>query len=152
LLAAAAALSLASGATAQEVPAEEPTEDPPPTPPPAKPGVPARVWEALKNEAVRYGRDSVALVKRPLTWKKPQWEKAGGAVLVIGGLMLVDKDIDRAAQRNRSHFTDRVAGATTSLGGQYGMTASFTMLGAGLLFNHENLRDTGREAVEAAVI
>ena len=155
---AAAALSIPSGAAGQDVPpeespaAEEPPADPAPTPTPAKPGAPARVWAALRDEAVRYGRDSVALVKRPLTWKKPQWEKAGGAILVIGGLMLVDKDIDRAAQRNRSHFTNSVSSTTTSLGGYNGFTASFAMLGAGLIFNHENLRDTGREAIEAGLM
>jgi len=126
-------------------------QEPAPTPTPAKPGVPARAWAAVRREANRYGRDSVALFKAPLNWQKRDWEKAGGAVLVLGGLMLADRSIGNAAQRQRSHFTDRVAGATTSLGGQYGVHASTALLGLGLLFNHENMRDTGREALEAGL-
>ncbi len=124
-----------------------PAEEPPPT----KPGVAARAWKAVREEARRYGRDSVALLRAPLHWQKNDWEKAGGAVLILGGLMLADRSIDNAAQRERSHFTDRVAGATTALGGQYGVHASTALLGLGLIFNHENMRDTGREALEAGL-
>jgi len=120
-------------------------------PPSPKPGVAASVWKALREEARRYGRDSVALLRAPLHWQKNDWEKAGGAVLILGGLMLADRSIDNAAQRERSHFTDRVAGATTALGGQYGVHASTALLGLGLIFNHENMRDTGREALEAGL-
>lgn len=111
-----------------------------------------RIVESLRDEAIRYGRDSAALVKAPLHWKRRDWQKAAGAGLIIGGLMFADENIDREAQRRRSHFTDRVAGATTSLGGQYGLHASGAMLTAGILFNHENLRDTGREAIESGIL
>jgi membrane-associated phospholipid phosphatase len=110
-----------------------------------------RAWKAIREEARRYGRDSVALVSAPLHWNKRDWEKAAGAGLILGGLMFADEDIDRYAQKHRTHFTDRVAGATTDLGGQYGFHASFAMLAAGILFNHENLRDTGREAIESGI-
>jgi membrane-associated phospholipid phosphatase len=119
--------------------------------PPAKPGVVARAWKAAREEARRYGKDSVALLRAPLQWQKNDWEKAGGAVLILGGLMLADRSIDNAAQRERSHFTDRVSGATTDLGGQYGVHASTALLGLGLIFHHENMRDTGREALEAGL-
>jgi hypothetical protein len=116
------------------------------------PSLGQRIVQSLRDEAIRYGRDSVAIVKAPLHWKRHDWEKAAGAGLIIGGLMFADESIDREAQRQRSHFTDRVAGATTSLGGQYGLHASGAMLTIGILFNHENLRDTGREAIESSVL
>ena len=121
------------------------------TPTPPAESLPRRTWKAIREEARRYGRDSVALVTAPVHWGKRDWEKAAGAGLVLGGLMFADEDIDRYAQKHRTHFTDRVAGATTDLGGQYGFHASGAMLVAGILFNHENLRDTGREAIESGI-
>lgn len=132
-------------------PAAETVPEQPP-PPPAEPGPGARVAAALKDELRRYGRDSVAIVKAPLSWKKREWEKAGGAVLILGGLILADQDIDRTAQRQRSSFTNHVSSWTAPLGSEYGFAISGGLLGAGLLFHHENLRDTGREAIEAGVL
>jgi membrane-associated phospholipid phosphatase len=144
-------LVLAAGRTlfALPLPAEPADADPPAAAPPS---LGQRVVQSLRDEAIRYGRDSVALVKAPLTWTARDWQKAAGAGLILGGLMLADQTIDREAQKQRSRFTDRVAGATTALGGQYGFHASVTMLAAGILFNHENLRDTGREAIESGIL
>ena len=137
-------------------------ETPPPSPagtvfeeppqPPAEPAPRVSFATALKDEAKRYGRDSLAIVKAPLSWNRKQWVKAGGAVLILGGLILADQDIDRAAQRQRSPFTNHVSSWTAPLGSEYGFAISGGMLGAGLLFHHENLRDTGREAIEAGFL
>ena len=124
-------------------------EDPPP-PDVSAPRI--SVATALKEEAKRYGRDSVALVKAPFSWKTKQWEKAAGAVLIVGGLMFADKDIDKAAQKQRSSTTDHISSATAPLGSGYGFAISGGLLGIGLAFDHENLRDTGREAIEAGVL
>jgi len=145
------ALTSAFPAAGQQADRAEDPAAPAEEPPSAKPGVAARAWKAVREEARRYGRDSAALLRAPLHWQKNDWEKAGGAVLILGGLMLADRSIDNAAQRQRSHFTDRVAGATTALGGQYGVHASTALLGLGLIFHHENMRDTGREALEAGL-
>jgi membrane-associated phospholipid phosphatase len=134
-----------------ETPAAEPAEEPPP-PAPAAPDLTARVLRAVKDEVKRYGSDSVALVKAPLYWNKGDWEKAGGVVVILGGLMLADRDIDDAARRNRSAFTDKLSSLTTALGDQYGFEISGTLFAAGLLLHHENLRDTGREAIEAGIL
>ena len=140
----------------QETPPPSPagtvSAEPPPLP--AEPGLGARVGvaAALKDEAKRYGRDAVALVKAPLSWNKKQWVKTGGAVIILGGLILADQDIDRAAQRQRSPFLNHVSSWTAPLGSEYGFAISGGMLGAGLLFHHENLRDTGREAIEAGFL
>jgi hypothetical protein len=128
------------------------TDSQEPPQPPAEPGPRFSVATALKDEAKRYARDSVALVKAPLSWKKTQWEKAGGALIIVGGLMLVDQDIDRAAQKQRSPFLNHLSSSTAPLGSGYGFAISGGLLGAGLLFQHENLRDTGREAIEAGLL
>jgi len=139
---------------------EEPS--PTPTPPPAPEGAPTpappreklsvRVFDALRREARRYASDSVALVKAPAHWNKTEWERLGGCALLVGGLMFFDKDVDRAAQKQRSHFTDRLAGLTAALGDQYGFHVSGALLIGGTLFNHENMRESGRDAIEAGVL
>jgi membrane-associated phospholipid phosphatase len=94
----------------------------------------------------------VALFKAPLTWNSTEWKRLAGSVVIVGGLMLADKDIDRWAQRNRSTATNRISDITTALGADYGFYLSGALLAGGAIFNHENMRDTGREALEAGII
>lgn len=49
-------------------------------------------------------------------------------------------------------FTDRVSSATTALGGVWGFHLAGALLGGGILLNHENMRDTGRESLEAGLL
>jgi hypothetical protein len=133
------------------LPAGADSQEPPP-PPPAEQGQRISVGTALKDEAKRYARDAVALVKAPLSWETRNWEKAGGAVLIVGGLMFADRDIDKASQRQRSSVTNHISSWTSPLGSGYGFAFSGGLLGAGLVFHHENLRDTGREAIEAGLL
>ncbi len=148
-------------ATAVEVRAQQdpsPTPTPPPasqdtpTPVPTREKLSVRVFDALRREARRYASDSVALVKAPAGWNKAEWERLGGCVLLVGGLMFFDKDVDQAAQKQRSHFTDRLSGVTAALGDQYGFHLSGALLIAGVLFNHENMRESGRDAIEAGLL
>ena len=121
-------------------------------PPAAEPGARTSVGTALKDEVKRYGRDSVAIFKAPLAWGTKDWEKAAGAVVIVGGLMLADRDIDKAAQKQRSSFTNHISSWTAPLGSGYGFAISGGLLATGLVFHHENLRDTGREAIEAGLL
>lgn len=111
-----------------------------------------RAIRAVAHEAGRYVSDSVSFVIAPGRWTKSDWEKAGGVTLVLGGLFAADREIDRAAQRNRSSFTDRVSSATTSFGGGYGTQAAILAVGTGLIFRSKEVRDTGREALEASIL
>ena len=161
-LAVAFSLSLAAGLAAQEeatsppdeCPAIDPTiqENPPEPAPQPKPKLAARFYGALVREVRRYGSDSVALVKAPITWDKKDWEKLAGSVVIVGGLMFADRSIDRAAQKNRSHVTNSISSASTPLGAQYGFQLSGSLWIAGTLLNHENMRETGRDAVEAGIL
>ena len=116
------------------LPQAEPTPPPRVEEPPAGPplSIPERIYVALKREAKRYAKDSVALVKAPLTWNKTEWERTAGSVLIVGGLMFADRD--------------------PPVGSSYGFQVSGAMLAAGLIFNHENLRETGRDAIEAGLL
>ena len=118
-----------------------------PTPNPLK-----RAIRAVAHEAGRYVSDTVGFVAAPGHWTKSDWEKAGGFTLVLGGLFLADRDIDRAAQRNRSPATNHLADATTSFGGGNGTQAATAAIAVGLIFRSPAVRDTGREALEASIL
>lgn len=136
-------------------PPQEPLQEPaPPTePPPTRPSLrPKDFWRDVKVEAKRYLADSYAVVTVPLHWNVADWERFGGAVLLVGGLMLADENIDREVQQNRSRFTDRVSDATTGLGGAWAQNVGVGYLVAGYLLRDWNTRETGREILEAGFI
>ena len=109
-------------------------------------------WEAVKLEATRYARDSAALLTAPLRWDARDRQTAGSFVLLLGGLILADEEIDRLARRTRSDWTDRVSAATTSLGGGDGPKVSAGLLLGGLLLRDREMREMGRDALEAGVL
>jgi len=116
----------------------------------ASPG--AAVWQSLTDEAKRYASDSVALVRAPASWKSRDWEKAAGVALVLGGLMLADRELDQEASERRSRFTNRVSAATTGFGGSWGPRISVGILAAGWAFRNRETRDMGRDALEAGIL
>ena len=111
-----------------------------------------RAIAAVAHEAGRYVSDTVGLATAPVHWDKTDWTKAAGFTVVLGGLIAADESIDHAAQRNRSDFTNHVADATTSFGGGNGTEAAVVAIGVGLAFHSPDLRDTGREALEASIL
>ncbi len=127
-------------------------EIPLPAQPVADPSPAAVAWRSVKAEAKRYAKDSLALVTAPARWHQRDWEKAAAVGLVLGGLMLADREIDRGAIEQRSEFTDRVSDATTGLGGAWGQRISAGILLAGWASRSTTTRDTGRDALEAAVL
>ena len=163
-----ACLILSGFATAQEAPLPdtpppEPTPsptseppqkpEPPPEPPPKRPSLrPKDFWRDLKVEVKRYVADSRAIVVAPFHWTAPDWQRFGGVVLVVGGLMLADESIDREIQQNRSRFTDRVSDATTGLGGAYGPNVGIGLFLTGYVLRDWDVRETGREILEAGFL
>ena len=144
--------------TTEEQPPKPTTEEPqkpapPKEPPPKRPSLkPADFWKDLKVEAKRYFADSFAIVTAPAHWNLADWERFGGAAILVGGLMLEDKHLDHEFQKNRSTFTNRVAQATTGFGGSYGVNTGFAFLIVGYAFRSWDLRETGREALEAGFL
>jgi membrane-associated phospholipid phosphatase len=66
--------------------------------------------------------------------------------------MLADKTIDREIQQNRSEFTNDVSDATTRFGGAYGPQFGVAFLLTGYIARNWDLRETGREVLEAGFI
>ena len=141
-------------ATQDPTPPEAEVADPAPNPASAapRPSFGARVYDTLDREAHRYRDDSVAFFKAPLTWNSTEWKRFAGSVVIVGGLMFADKDIDRWAQNHRSTVTNRISSITAALGADYGFYLSGGLLAGGAIFNHENMRETGREALEAGIV
>lgn len=122
--------------------------------PPAQPQrpLPGRILDAFLDEAKRYVSDAVALVRAPAEWEGTDWRRAAAVGASLATLFLADESIDAGARRQRSHFTDRVSAATTWMGGGGGFRIPFVLLGGGLTFANANVRDMGRETLEACLV
>ncbi|HWC65650.1 MAG TPA: phosphatase PAP2 family protein [Thermoanaerobaculia bacterium] len=119
---------------------------------PSGPAPSSGVFPALGSELGRYGRDSVGLLTAPLSWNRADREKAAAFAVMLGGLFAADRAIDRRAQSYRSPATNRVSGATSTFGAEGGFGVSAALVVAGLAFHSPGLRDTGRDAIEAAIV
>ncbi len=121
-------------------------------PSPTRPSVPRVVGNALWNELKRYGSDTAALVVAPFHWGAQDGWRAAGAVAMIGGAFAADQEVYAAFARNRSGFTDGVSAATTWYGDPGAMCIAAGLIAGGLLWDDRDVRDMGRDALEAAVI
>jgi membrane-associated phospholipid phosphatase len=137
------------GAGAVEAPAATSAESPPA---PAKPSVPKVVGDALWNEVKRYATDTAALVVAPFHWDGSDGWKAAGSAALIGGAFAADREVYDAFARNRSDFTDSVSKYTTWFGGGGALGIAAGLIGVGLAAGSPDVRDMGRDALEAAVI
>jgi hypothetical protein len=140
----------AAAQTADGPPADEPA--PESVSGPATPGAPRGIFPVIAHEATRYGKDSLGLLAAPLSWNRSDREKAAAFAVILGSLFLADRSIDRKAQSERSATTNRVSGATSTFGAEGGFGVSAALVAAGLVFHDPDVRDTGRDALEAAVV
>ena len=109
------------------------------------------ISSALKGEAQRYVADGGVILLAPLHWDGRSWTQAAIAVASVALLATQDQRIDAAVAKNRSSGTDSVSSAVTPLGSYAAVGVSVASLGAGLLFKNVELRDTGRDAIEAEI-
>jgi membrane-associated phospholipid phosphatase len=155
-----AALLLPGSALAEAaLPAACPAIDPPAEPaaaeeetaPPKKPGLPVLVGRALLDEGKRWVSDAGALATNPLHWQQEDFRRFGLFAFTVGGLIVADPQIYTGIQDLRSNFTNSVSNATTDFGGPYAYAISGGLILGGLATKNADMRDTGREALEAAV-
>lgn len=107
---------------------------------------------AVKNEVVRWGEDSVGMVKAPASWDRGDWTLFGGAIAGIGGFMAGDRDAFQWAVRNQSTSRDTTARSVSKFGAEYAIGLSAGLLAGGLVFGDRDARDTGRDAIEASIL
>jgi membrane-associated phospholipid phosphatase len=108
--------------------------------------------EAVKDEVVRLGEDSVALVKAPSSWDRGDWTLLAGTIAGAGGLMAGDREAYRWAVRNQSPSRDDTARFVSKFGAEYSIVLSAGLLAGGLVFGDPGVRDTGRDAIEASIL
>ena len=134
-------LATRPSALAVEPPAEDPADSP---------AVPALVGTALAEEAKRYLRDGEALVTSPLHWEGEDFRRFAAFAASLGVLIATDEQTYVAIQERRSATTDDIADATTDFGGAYAWAISGGLIAGGLITKNPEMRDTGRDALEAA--
>ena len=115
------------------------------------PSVPAVVGAALLEEARRYACDGAALVTSPLHWDGRDWTMFAAFAGSLGVLLATDQQTYVALQARRSATTDDISDATTPFGSAYAWAIAGGMLAGGLIVKDAELRDTGRDAIEAAL-
>ena len=116
-----------------------------------QPSAPAVVGRALLEEAKRYASDGCALVQSPFHWTGSDWTMFGAFAASVGTLIATDQRTYIAIQQRRSATTDDISDATTPFGAQYAWAIAGGMLAGGLIAHDAELRDTGRDAIEAAI-
>ena len=107
---------------------------------------------AVKDEVVRWGEDSVAMVKAPASWDRGDWTLFGGTIAGIGGFMVEDKQAYEWAVRNQSPSRDTTAKYVSKFGAEYAIALSAGLLAGGLAFGDHDTRDMGRDTVEASIL
>jgi PAP2 superfamily len=117
---------------------------------PVSPSITAVVGTALLEEAKRYVKDGAALVTSPLHWDDRDWAMFGAYAASLGVLLATDQQTYVAIQERRSATTDDISDVTTPFGQAYAWAVAGGMLAGGLISGNAELRDTGRDAVEAA--
>ncbi len=112
--------------------------------------IPAVVGGALLEEAKRYACDGAALVTSPLHWSGRDWTMFGAFAASLGVLLATDEQTYVAIQERRSATTDAISDATTGFGQPYAWAIAGGLLAGGLITKNDAMRDTGRDAIEAA--
>ncbi len=129
--------------------AAEPDDPPDPASSPS-PSVPATVGNALLDEARRYACDGAALVTNPLHWQAEDFERFAAFAASLGILIATDEDTYQAIQARKSSVTDDISKATTDFGAGYAWGIAGGLIAGGILTKNPEMRDTGRDALEAA--
>jgi PAP2 superfamily len=114
------------------------------------PSVATVVGTALLEEAKRYACDGAALGTSPLHWDGRDWTRFAAFAGSLGVLLATDQQTYVAIQERRSATTDDISDVTTPFGQAYAWGIAGGMLAGGLIAKDAELRDTGRDAIEAA--
>jgi hypothetical protein len=95
--------------------------------------------------------DAKTLAKAPLRWKAPEWRRFAEGVGVVAVVMVADRRIEDAVQRNRSSFTDSFARQVTPFGAGRALGISAVLIGTGWFTHNENVFGAGRDSLEAEI-
>jgi hypothetical protein len=105
-----------------------------------------------RNEVRRYARDAKSLARAPLRWDAAAWRRFAAGSAAVGALYLGDRTIYDTVQRNRTAFSNQFAKDVTPFGGRRALDVSVLMIAAGALEHAPDLRDAGRDSLEAELL
>jgi hypothetical protein len=114
--------------------------------------VPPAHANSIVDEARQYGRDLKAVVLAPAHWDRTDWGRAALTIGTVAVLMHEDEHIAHAIQERRNSQTNSISKAVTPMGGGRGLQLSVALIGVGLLTKNNEVRDTGRDALESSII
>ena len=112
----------------------------------------AEAKDAVVAEVKRYGHDAKDIALAPRHWTRNQWTRFAEGATAVAILYVGDRRLYDGVQRNRTSFTDDFAKAVTPFGGQRAEDVSFLLIGAGLWTHDANMRDAGRDSLEAEIL
>src|SRR5215213_9372273 len=107
---------------------------------------------AIGREVVRDARDAKSILTQPLRWDRRRWARFAEGTALVAALYAVDRETIERVQANRSSATDDVAKFITPFGGGRATQLSVLLILAGAASGHDNVRDAGRDALEAEII
>jgi hypothetical protein len=127
-----------------------PSKDVPPVElPPAKPD-PDQVlsWDYAKKTV----EDGWSLLTAPTRWDTTDWLIAGGVAAATGGAMLLDTNLRRTVQDNRTHGGDNAAQIVTNLGLIVPAAGAVTSYVLGEALGDEKAKQRAADVVEATIL
>jgi membrane-associated phospholipid phosphatase len=114
--------------------------------------LPAFGENAIKREIKRYVHDARSIAVAPAHWTSGQWERFAEGTAAVAGLYAADRPLYDRVQSARSSTTDNFAKAVTPFGGRRAEYISAALIIGGLSAHDGNLRDAGRDSLEAEII
>ena len=125
-----------------------PKDVPPVELPPAKPD-PDQIlsWDYAKKTV----EDGWSLLTAPTRWDTTDWLIAGGVAAATGGAMLLDTNLRRTVQDNRTHGGDNAAQVLSNLGLIVPAAGAVTSYVLGEALGDEKAKQRAADAVEAAI-
>jgi hypothetical protein len=98
------------------------------------------------------GRDAVHIATAPIHWEGTDWAKFGLGVAAVGGAVLLDRDLQKAVDRNSSGGLSSIANAVAPFGSEY----SFGVLGGfflgGKLLKNEKAMSVAEDGLASSLI
>jgi hypothetical protein len=133
-------LTTACATTRPVQPAAEPTAPPPSASVPSSSLIP------------QIERDAVHIATAPIHWEGTDWAKFGLGVAAVGGAVLLDRDLQKAVDRNSTGGLGRIANAVAPFGSEY----SFGVLGGfflgGKLLKNEKAMSVAEDGLASSLI
>jgi membrane-associated phospholipid phosphatase len=105
--------------------------------------------DPVTTEVRRYLHDAKSMAVAPLHWNRSQWLRFGEGTAAVAALYAADRHLYDAVQRNRSSASDDFAKTITPFGGHRALEMSALLIAAGALAHNPNMRDAGRDSLEA---